>query len=94
MLKIFLITISLSLVSCASLPPFPDWNPIQVIVSKDKSFKCSLVDKDKLIFQCERASQPIEARNLDGGFCTSAKETSDLLIWARNAKKYVETNCK
>lgn len=91
MLKIYLMAVSIS--ACAYLPPFPDWNPVLIIPSKNKAFDCKLVDKENLVFYCERQSHPMSSADLDGSFATSASEQKQLINWAKDAKKVIQERC-
>lgn len=91
--KIFLILlIAISSISCSKLPEFPNWNPYLIIPSQNKKIQCKLIDKEKMIFECEPESEELNG-SLDGSFCSIAEETKAIINWASDAKKYVEKNC-
>lgn len=94
--KMLLMVLSNSfLVGCDGLPDFPEWNPKMIIPSKNKVFNCRLVDKEKLLFRCDKKSIPFVANNYDGFICTSLKETQDLITWGKEVKeKWDNSNCK
>lgn len=89
-LKIFLIILSGSLLlGCDQFPPFPDWNPVVIFPRQDKKFACHLKDKEKLIFECRQDAEPI-GESLEGYFCSSPKETQEIISWAHEARDVYE----
>lgn len=86
-LKIFLMASVLS--GCSGLPIFPDWNPFSIIQSKDKAFKCKLVDSENLLFECDKI--PVKLSSLpDGMFCTTPEEQKNIINWAKEVKRKYE----
>lgn len=92
LLKICLTGGSSLLISCSQLPEFPDWNPESVIFSESKAFKCKLVDKVNIVFECEKTSHSMSEIQ-DGSFCSSPEETINIINWVKEAKSVYEKNC-
>ena len=92
MLKICLMGLIL-LASGCGLPEFPSWSPYIAIPSKDKKIKCFLVDKERMLFECEKESSLI-GDSLDGYFCTSPNEQVEIIRWLQRAKKEVDKKLK
>lgn len=87
LVKICLIAAIIS--GCDKAPEFPEWNPLSVVQSKNKAFKCKLVDKELFQFVCEQ--EAIEFTSLpDGQFCTSPEETKGIINWVKETKKYLD----
>lgn len=92
-LKIFLTLLSLiSISACSKIPVFPNWNPYLVIPSQNKKIKCTLVNKEKFIFDCEEESTDLGS-SLDGSFCSVGEDTKAIINWAQDVKKYAEKYC-
>jgi hypothetical protein len=47
-----------------------------------------------MTFECEPESVPFVNAEMDRSFCTSDKETQDLITWAREVKKEWERSCR
>lgn len=92
--KICLTAISLSLISCGGIKEFPDYNPIAIIPSKNKAFKCKLIDKENIVFKCEEQSIPLDSIDLDGYLATSPDETQAVIRWVKDSKNYYKKHCK
>lgn len=76
------------------MPEVPEMKPVGIVPSLGKGFKCYLVDVENIIFQCDKRSTPMSELDLDGGFAFSAKDTAEIIQWARDMKSYAQRHCK
>lgn len=92
LVRICLMGIAASLVGCAD--GFPEVRPKLVNISKQRVLPHVLADKEAIRFAAVRDENGKLAYQalgvIDGGYCFTAKETADVLAWARRNKDRCE----
>lgn len=88
LVRICLMGIAASFVGCAD--GFPDVKPKLVNLTKQRVLPHVLADKEAVKFSAvrdEAGKLQYQALGvIDGGYCFTAKETADVLAWARRNK--------
>jgi len=90
--KICLMALVLLGSGCGGLPEFPYWVPFIAINSENKKIRCVLVDRERMVFECDQASTPLNG-TLDGFFCTDPAQQVQIIRWAQQVKRIYQKNC-
>lgn len=92
LLVIFLTVLTVVLVSCDGVKPFPK---VSLWLTESESQSCIefvLVDQERLLFKPSGREKPLD--QCFNHFCLSSKDTTQVLNWARDLKSAAQNRCR